>query len=79
MNKLEKALAKLSAKEQKKTKAVLTQIKLGDIASFDTKKLKGYKNVFRVRVGSIRIVYKKVDDDISLLLIDKRNDNTYKF
>lgn len=78
MNKLEKALAKLSAKERKKIKAVLIHIKSGDTASFDTKKLKGYENIFRLRVGSIRIVYKKTNNDISLLLIDNRNDNTYK-
>jgi len=78
MNKLEKALAKLSAKEQKKIKAVLRQIKSGNTTSLDVKKLKIYDNVFRVRVGSIRIVYQKTDNDVLLLLIDSRNDNTYK-
>ncbi len=79
MNKLEKALAKLSTKEQKKIKSVLVHIKSGDTTSLDTKKLKAHDNIFRVRVGSIRVVYKKTDNDISLLLIDNRNDNKYKF
>ena len=37
-------------------------------------KLKGYKNIFRVRVGSIRIVYKKTFREIYIVLIRHRKD-----
>lgn len=38
------------------------------------KKLKGYKNIFRVRVGSLRIVYKKTVQEIYIVLIRHRKD-----
>ena len=38
------------------------------------KKLKGYKNIFRVRVGNIRIVYKKTFREIYIVLIRHRKD-----
>lgn len=37
-------------------------------------KLSGYRNIFRVRVGNFRIVYKKTFQEIFIVLIGHRKD-----
>ena len=37
-------------------------------------KLSGYARVFRVRVGNYRIVYKKINEEIVIILIGNRKD-----
>jgi mRNA-degrading endonuclease RelE of RelBE toxin-antitoxin system len=64
MDRTEKALAKLFSKKQ--------------ADSLDIKKLKGRDDIFRVRKGDIRIMYRFEKEKIFLLSIERRNDNTYK-
>ena len=40
----------------------------------DQEKLKGYKNIYRIRVGDYRIVYKKTMKEIYIVLIGHRKD-----
>ncbi len=37
-------------------------------------KIKGYKNIYRVRVGNFRVVYKKTKVEIFIVLIRHRKD-----
>ncbi len=80
MDKIEKALNKLSDKERKSIKIILNQLFAGRFHGFDIKKLKGRNDIFRLRKGRIRIIY-RVDnkDDIYLLSIERRSDTTYNF
>lgn len=50
-----------------------------DWHSLDIKKLRGHENIFRVRKGNIRIIFVKDKKDISILTIERRRENTYKF
>ena len=76
---IEKALAKLTKKEKKIVKDVLDNLQNSIFKGLDIKKLKGHDNIFRVRKGNVRILY-RIDDTnkIFLLAIERRNDNTYK-
>lgn len=38
------------------------------------KKLKGYKNIYRVRLGDFRIVYKKTTKDVYIIAVGHRKD-----
>ncbi len=80
MDKISKALKKFSIKEQKNVKEVLSKLKIDSLGGFDIKKLKAHSDIFRIRRGGIRIIY-KVDknNDIFVLAIERRSDNTYKF
>lgn len=44
----------------------------------DNKKLKGYKDIFRVRKGKIRIIYQVIGNKMIILVINKRKDDIYK-
>jgi len=79
MDKIEKALAKLTAKERLAVKNILTRLMTGSFDDLDVKKLKDTKNIFRVRKGQIRIIFIKNDGQINILAIERRSDNTYSF
>ena len=79
MDKIEKALAKLTAKERLVIKGILTRLMVGSFDDLDVKKLKDTKNIFRVRKGQIRIIFIKNNEQINILAIERRSDNTHSF
>lgn len=77
-NKIDKALRKLSRKEFKVVRLLLMRIEMGDTDGMDIKMLRGHTELFRVRKGRLRIVFRKGAKDIELVKIDQRDDQTYK-
>jgi len=79
MDKTEKFLRRQATKKERsavaKTISLLTQ---GETATLNIKKLKGYGGVYRVRIGNIRLIYKKLPDDIEVLSMSHRDEHTYK-
>ncbi len=78
VDKIEKALKKLTEKERKAVKSILTKIQKEKTRDLDIKKLKGRDDIFRVRKGNIRIIFRKSNENISILFIERRSDKTYK-
>ena len=78
MNKIEKFLKKLSRKERLIIEKCIGDISSGKVSHLDVKRLVGREDVFRVRKGNIRIVYRKIGNNINLLLIERKSDDTYK-
>ena len=79
MDRIEKALTKLTAREREKINTILSKIKSGKTDGLDVKKLKGREDIFRVRKGSLRIIYRILESsDIVILEIARRSDITYK-
>jgi len=78
MDKIDKALRKLGVKEKEKLKNVLLKINKGDFRGLNLKKLKGRNDVFRVRQGNMRIIFRKQDDTIKVLALERRGSKTYK-
>jgi mRNA-degrading endonuclease RelE of RelBE toxin-antitoxin system len=78
MDKVVKALQNLSFKEKEIIKSILLKIKNGSFFGFDLKKLKNCDNIFRIRKGKLRIIFKKQDDGrYFILTIERRSDKTY--
>ena len=78
MDDLEKSLRKLTAGERKQVGDILTRLVAGNFQGLDLKRLKGSENIFRVRKGSIRIIYRKNKSKLFILAIEKRSKSTYK-
>ena len=79
MDKLDKALSKLGAKEKKQAKEILLKLQPGDFRTLDIKKLKGRKDIYRARKGTLRIIYSiGKDKKISILAIERRSKGTYR-
>ncbi|MBU1729978.1 type II toxin-antitoxin system RelE/ParE family toxin [Patescibacteria group bacterium] len=78
MDKIAKALKKLGTKEKETVKAILVKINCRGFNGLDIKKLKGRQDIYRVRKGKIRIIYRlNTDNKIIILTIERRTDNTY--
>lgn len=78
MDKIAKILEKLSKKEKEAIKEILLVLQNGNLGGFDVKKLKGREDIFRIRKGNIRIIFKFKNKEVFLLSIERRSDNTYK-
>ena len=78
MDKITKALNKLNNKEKKWIKDILKQLYSGQFKKLDIKKLKGREDIFRARKGNFRIIYKVKNENIFILAIERRCENTYK-
>ncbi|MGH2611526.1 MAG: hypothetical protein ACRDFB_00585 [Rhabdochlamydiaceae bacterium] len=77
-DKIKKALAKLNAKDREIVKLLILRIKLNDTLSLNISHLKGHADLFRVKKGRIRIIYRKNDQEFKIIKIDLRNEKTYK-
>ncbi|MFZ2521941.1 MAG: type II toxin-antitoxin system RelE/ParE family toxin [Minisyncoccia bacterium] len=77
MNKIDKFLKKLITGDRVFILKVLNQIYSGNFENLHVKKLKGFKNKYRVRVGRIRIIFTKEREGIRIDKLDFRSDNTY--
>lgn len=78
MDKIAKALKNLSSKEKIFIKNILLKIKINSLSGFDLKKLKNCDNIFRIRKGKLRIIFKKQEDgQYFILTVERRSDKTY--
>ena len=77
MDRIAKQLEKFSPKERARVKKLLLAIKSGQLSGIDIKKLKGFNDIFRARLGSIRVIFHRTDLGIKLLSLGRRNDHTY--
>jgi len=78
MDKIKKALKKLSEKERKMVKNILAKLQKEDVRDLDVKKLKGRDDIFRIRKRNIRIIFQKTGKGIFILSIERRREKTYK-
>jgi len=78
MDAIEKALKKLSAEERRRVREILEKLAVNKMRGLDIKKLQGRDDIFRVRKGDIRVVYRKSGNVISILLVERRSEKTYR-
>ena len=78
MDKLEKALKRLTEKEREWAREILELLCPKNVRGLDIKKLKGRDDIFRVRKGNLQILYRVKDGKIFILAIERRSEKTYK-
>ena len=80
MENLDKKLRKFTAKERAEIEGLVERIRNRNFTGLDCKKLKGLRNLFRVRKGHIRIIFEiEKAKESTIILIERRHENTYKF
>ena len=77
MDQIAKFLQKLQATERALLLEMLGKIRILQFAGLDMKKLQGEQDLFRVRKGKIRIIFRREGNCISVINIDYRG-NVYK-
>lgn len=78
MDKIGKFLKKLSYGERITIEDIIKRVISRDFFGLDMKKLKGEDNRFRVRKGGTRIIFIKEENEIKILSVERKSDNTYK-
>ena len=78
MDKIATALKKLSTKERESVKKLLEQIETGELRGLDVKKLKSREDIFRVRKGDIRVMYRVQNDSFYILAVERRSEKIYR-
>lgn len=77
-DRIDKELGKLDAKRRDLYENLITQILSGRIDRLDVVKLKGEKNIFRVRKGSYRVIFQRDDQGtVTILKFERRSESTY--
>lgn len=79
MDKIEKELKKLTEKERIWIKEILNKLQRNELIGLNIKKLKGRDDIFRIRKGDIRIIYRTEGVRIFILSIERKHEDTYKF
>lgn len=77
MDQNKKFLKKLSNDERGRILIALRNIAKHDTSHMDVKKLTGHQDVFRARVGSIRIIFISNRNETLVIDIGRRSDTTY--
>lgn len=77
MDKIIKFLNKLSDKERNNLDQIISRVSAGDLSGLDVKKLKGERNIFRVRKGDLRVIFQKAHNSIVVIAVGRRSDTTY--
>jgi mRNA-degrading endonuclease RelE of RelBE toxin-antitoxin system len=70
-DKIKKLLDKLTLQEREIVKLLILRVKLNDVLGLNIKQLKGHTDLFRVRKGRLRIVYRKAPDQFLIVRIDR--------
>lgn len=76
MQKYLKFLKKLDPKERERLLAIIDQLASNNFEGLDLSKMQGYSNMFRVRKGRIRIVFRMEQSKSTIYRIDFRG-NVY--
>ena len=78
MDRVAKFFKKLLPKEKEVLENIIFKVLAHDFSELDVKKLKGGEGKFRVRKEHIRVIFRKVDNSIYILSVERRSDTTYK-
>ena len=78
MDKIQKLLKRLTAKEYDAIFQALQNIQTGNVVSLDIKKLSGHRDIYRARIQNIRIIFLANEHGTEILDISRRSEKTYK-
>ena len=77
MEKWLKQLQKMPWHDRARVNAALLELFARNFSALDRKKLKGHDQLFRIRVGIYRVIYKDNGKIITVITIPPKGDNTY--
>ncbi|NOS67386.1 MAG: hypothetical protein HOO67_03405 [Candidatus Peribacteraceae bacterium] len=77
MDKVEKQLRKMPAKDRDRVMDAMEKIILRNFSGLNLKQLTGFKSIFRVRVGNYRIIYFDNGKTIIFESVSRKNETTY--
>ncbi|MFA6447289.1 MAG: hypothetical protein WCW31_03470 [Patescibacteria group bacterium] len=78
VDRIRKTLKLLSLKQQTQLLEVIQRIRSNNLSGLDVKKLQGRDDVYRVRKGLFRVIFRKIPNaENTIIAVERRNDTTY--
>ncbi|HET9174231.1 MAG TPA: hypothetical protein VFN56_03025 [Candidatus Saccharimonadales bacterium] len=77
-DKISKELAKFTNNDRQQIKKILLQLKTNNMVGLQVTKLKGHRDIYRLRKGRLRIIYRQQSEGIKILVIERRSEKTYR-
>ncbi|MEK7620046.1 MAG: hypothetical protein AAB413_02285 [Patescibacteria group bacterium] len=78
VDRIKKVLKKLQPKELKQLTETIRLVQTNQLFGLDVKKLQSRDDIFRVRRGDFRIIFRRVPDSKNrIIAIERRTDTTY--
>lgn len=74
MDRIQKFMRKIDRKLRDRVESAMEAILLGKLDGYDVRELEGYKHSFRLRIGTIRIIFEKVGDVFAIVDVGFRKD-----
>lgn len=78
VDRIRKLLKQLAPKESAQLANLIELVIENNLRDLDLKKLKGLDDVYRVRKGKFRIIFRKTPTATLIIALERRSDNTYK-
>lgn len=78
MDKLQKALAKLPARHKRAFEFIMLRLWSRDFVGLKIARLKGHKDIYRVKHGDLRVVFKMNSNQLLVMQAGLRSEKTYK-
>lgn len=78
MDKLEKFLSRLKEAERERLETAIRKILNSDLTGLDIKRLKGKKQLYRVRLGDLRIIFSRKAGRVMIHEASRRSEKTYR-
>jgi mRNA-degrading endonuclease RelE of RelBE toxin-antitoxin system len=74
MDQFLKAISALSQKERNLWLTIIRAIRAGQLDDLDIKKLTGFKTLYRVRKWSMRLIFRSIDGQYTIVRFGSRGD-----
>ena len=78
MDKIQKALAKLPKQYREVFEAMMVKLMTRDFLGLNMARMKGYKDVYRVKHGRLRVIFRMNQQGLYVLEAGLRSEKTYR-
>ena len=78
MDKVKKAIARLPKEHKAAFDALMLKLWARDLFGLNLIKLKGQKDIFRVKKGRVRVIFRMTNESLEVLEVDLRSEKTYR-
>lgn len=78
MDRLKKALAKLPKEHKANFDFIISRLLSGDFTGLQIAKIRGQKDVYRVKRGRLRVVFRIASREILIISVSLRSEKTYR-
>lgn len=78
MNELQKAIARLFKEHRSTFDSLMIRLLARDFLGLNVGKLKGHKDLYRLKHGKLRIIFQMDQSGLSVLQVGLRSEKTYR-